>query len=388
MKIPLVYSLRNLWIRRFTTLVTMLGVGLVVFVFVAALMLAAGLRKTLISTGSDDNAIAIRRASQSEVQSAVSREQANILRALPEVATKPDGTPIITNDLVVLISLTKRGTSDPANVVIRGVSPLAMEMRPQVRLVEGRMWQTGTWEIIIGRSIHQRYEGADIGKSLRFGGAEWQIVGIFDAGNTGFDSEIWGDVDILMPAFRRPVFSSVTVRLRSRADFESLKARVENDPRLTVDLKRETDYYAEQSRTLAAFLNILGTLVSFVFSFGAMIGAMITMYAAVSNRMIEVGTLRALGFRRRSILGAFLVEATLLSFFGGVIGLAASSFLQLIRISTINWDTFSELAFNFSLTPGIAGAGLIFAIVMGIAGGFLPAVRAARLKIVDTLRAE
>jgi ABC-type antimicrobial peptide transport system permease subunit len=366
----------------------MLGVALVVFVFVASLMLADGLKKTLVATGSDENVIAIRRSSQTEVQSGVPREEANILRAMPEVETKPDGTPVVSNDVVVLISLPKRVNNEPANVVIRGVYPLALEMRLQVKIVEGRAWQTGTQEVVIGKSIQQRFQGCDVGGNMRFGSTDWKIVGVFDAGSTGFDSEVWGDVDIISPAFRRQGFSSVTMRLRPNADLEAMKTRIENDPRLTVEIKREKEYYADQSRTLSVFIYVLGTMVSVVFSFGAMIGAMITMYAAVSNRTAEVGTLRALGFRRRSVLSAFLVEAIFLSFLGGVIGVAASSLMSFVGVSTTNWDTFAELAFSFTISPPIVLQGLAFAVVMGLVGGFLPAVRASRLKIVDALRAE
>jgi len=388
MKIPLSYSFRNLWTRRLTTILTMIGVALVVFVFVASLMLSDGLKKTLVSTGFDENVIAIRRSSQTEVQSGVSRDEANILRAFPEVETKPDGAPIVSNDMVVLISLLKRANNAPANVVIRGVYPPALEMRPQVKIIEGRPWQTGTQEVIIGKSIQQRFQGCDIGGTIRFGGTDWKIVGLFDAGSTGFDSEVWGDVDIISPAFRRQGFSSVTMRVRPDANLDAMKARIEGDPRLTVEIKREKAYYADQSRTLSLFIGILGTMVSIIFSVGAMIGAMITMYAAVSNRTAEVGTLRALGFRRRSVLSAFLIEAILLSFLGGVIGVAASSLMQFVRVSTTNWDTFAELAFNFNISPPIIMQGLIFAVVMGVVGGFLPAIRASRLKIVDALRAE
>jgi ABC-type lipoprotein release transport system permease subunit len=278
-------------------------------------------------------------------------------------------------------------TAEPANVVIRGVSPLALEMRPQVKLVEGREWRTGTQEVVIGKSVQQRFTGCEVGGTMRFGSADWTIVGVFDAGNTGFDSEVWGDADVIMPAFRRDgAFSSVTMRLRPGADFDALRAKLDADPRLTLDFFREKEYYANQSRTLALFINILGTLVSIVFSFGAMIGAMITMYAAVANRTTEIGTLRALGFRRRSVLGAFLVEAVLLSVLGGLLGIAASSLLQFVRVSTTNWDTFSELAFRFALSPEIVVQGLVFAVVMGILGGFLPAVRASRMLIVEALR--
>jgi len=387
MKIPLSYTLRNMWTRRVTTVLTLLGVALVVFVFAASLMLANGLRETLVSTGVDENAIVIRRSSQSEVQSGITREQANIIKTQPEVATKPDGTPLATTDLVVLISLLKRANNEPANVVIRGVALDGMELRKaQVDLVAGRMFRPGLQEVIVGSSIRERFEDCDVGGTIRLSGSAWDIVGVFDGHGTGFDSEVWGDVEVLMPVFRRPVFSSVTVRLKDSKDFESLKTRLESDPRMVVDVKREKQYYDEQSEWMAIFISVMGTTVTIIFSFGAMIGAMITMYAAVANRTQEIGTLRALGFRRRSVLAAFWVEAMLLSLLGGVAGVAASTLLQFITVSTINWGTFSELAFGFYLSPEIAVQAMLFALVMGMLGGFLPAVRAARLKIVEALR--
>lgn len=389
MKIPFSYSFRNLWTRRLTTTLTLLGVALVVFVFVASLMLAEGLRETLVATGVDDNAIIIRRSSQAEVQSAVTREQANIVKTQPEVAVNSDGKPWATSDVVVLISLPKRGNNEPTNVVVRGVSPEALELRSQqVKLVAGRMFGTGLQELIIGKSIQQRFQNCDINGTLRMGGTDWKIVGIFDGGRTGFDSEIWGDVEVIMPAWRRPAFSSVTVRLRDPKEFEALKQRLESDQRLVVDVKREKQYYDEQSKFMSIFINVLGTVVTFIFSFGAMIGAMITMYAAVSNRTQEIGTMRALGFRRRSVLGAFLVESVFLGVVGGVAGIALSSLLQFLTISTTNWNTFSELAFSFKLSPFIVFQALIFSVIMGLVGGFLPAVRASRLKIVEALRTE
>jgi ABC-type antimicrobial peptide transport system permease subunit len=389
MKIPSSYSYRNLWTRRMTTGLTLLGVALVVFVFAAALMLSEGLRQTLVSTGVDENAIVIRRSSQAEVQSSVTRDQANIIKTQPEVALNNEGKPQATSDAVVLISLPKRGTSEPTNVVVRGVSPEALDLRAQqVKLVAGRMYASGLQELIVGKSIQQRFQNCDIGGTLRMGGADWKIVGIFDGGRTGFDSEIWGDVEVIMPAWRRPVFSAVTVRLKNPNDFEALKQRLENDPRMVVDVKREKQYYDEQSKFMSIFINVLGTVVTFIFSFGAMIGAMITMYAAVSNRTNEIGTLRALGFRRRSVLSAFLMESILLGLFGGLLGILLSSLLQFITISTTNWNTFSELAFSFKLSPPIVVQALIFAVIMGVVGGFLPSTRASRMKIVEALRTE
>ncbi|NUM78122.1 ABC transporter permease [candidate division KSB1 bacterium] len=389
MKIPLSYSFRNLWTRRMTTVLTLSGVALVVFVFVASLMLSEGLRQTLVSTGVDENAIVIRRASQAEVQSSIDREQANIIKTQPEVALDNNGKPQSASDVVVLISLPKRSNNEPTNVVVRGTSPEGLSLRAQqVKLAEGRMFEPGLQELIVGRSLQQRFQNCDIGSTLRMGGTDWKIVGVFDGGRTGFDSEIWGDVEVIMPAWRRPVFSSVTVRLRDANQFEALRQRLESDPRMVVDVKREKQYYDEQSKFMAIFINVLGTIVTFIFSFGAMIGAMITMYAAVSNRTQEIGTLRALGFRRRSVLTSFLIESVLLAVLGGIVGLLLSSLLQFVSISTTNWNTFSELAFSFKLSPFIVVQALIFSLIMGFVGGFLPSVRASRLKIVEALRTE
>jgi ABC-type antimicrobial peptide transport system permease subunit len=386
MPIPISYSFRNLWTRRLTTALTASGMALVVFVFAATLMLAEGLQKTLVETGSPDNVVVIRKAAQSEVQSGVERLQASIVESQPEVAIGPDGLPLLAKELVVLINLNKRGTSKPANVVIRGVSSASMALRPQVRLVEGRLPRPGSSEIITGRSIARRFEGAGIGEHLRFAMRDWTVVGVFDAGSTGFSSEIWGDADQLMQSFRRPVYSSVTFKLRDSAAFDGLKQRLENDPRLTVEAKRETKYYLDQSEAMAKFLRILGLTLTIIFSLGAVIGAMITMYAAVANRVTEIGTLRALGFQRGSILAAFVLESLFLGFLGGILGVFAASFMQLITISTMNWQSFAELAFSFALTPGIMVKSLLFSLGMGLVGGILPAFRAARLGIVEALR--
>lgn len=386
MSIPVSYSFRNLLARRLTTFLTATGMALVVFVFASILMLSAGLEKTLVETGSDDNVIVTRKAANSEVQSGVERQQAAIVESLPEIATGVDGEPLLAKELVVLISLPKRGSDKPANVVLRGIGQSSLKLRPQVQLARGRLPRPGSAEIIAGSSIAKRFRGGGIGESLRFGMRDWTVVGIFDAGATGFSSEIWGDATQLMQAFRRPVYSSVTFKLASSNDFQHLKARLDADPRLTLDVRRETRYYRDQSEAMSKFLRILGIALTIIFSLGATIGAMITMYAAVANRVGEIGTLRALGFQRSSILSAFLMEALLLGLTGGVTGLLCASFLQLITISTMNWQTFSELAFSFTLTFDIAWKSLLFSIMMGLAGGVIPAVRASRLKIVDALR--
>ncbi len=386
MGIPYYYSFRNLWTRRLTTALTASGMSLVVFVFAATLMLAEGLRKTLVDTGSYDNVVVIRKGAASEVQSGVERPQAAIVESQPEVATGENGRNLLARELVVLINLPKRVTGKPSNVVIRGIGMQSQRLRPQVRLVEGRMPRPGSAEIIAGKSIAERFQGGGIGETLRFGMRNWTVVGIFDAGSTGFNSEIWGDVDQLMQAFRRPVYSSVIFKLRDSTEFEAFKQRIENDPRLTLEARRETRYYADQSESMAKFLRILGITLTIVFSLGAVIGAMITMYAAVSNRTVEIGTLRALGFMKGSILAAFILESLFLGLLGGLVGIFFASFMQLITISTMNWQTFAELAFGFTLTIEIVWQSLLFSLVMGLVGGLLPAIRAARMNIVDALR--
>lgn len=386
MKIPFSYSYRNLMTRRLTTVLTASGMALVVLVFASILMLAEGLRQTLVGTGSYDNVVVIRKGSETEVQSGIERLQASIVETRPEVAMGTDGRRLLAKEVVVLISLPKRGTDKPSNVVIRGIGDQSLFLRPQVKLARGRMPRPGSSEIIAGQNISKRFKGGGMGETLRFGMRDWTVVGVFDSGNTGFSSEIWGDADQLMQAFRRPVYSSVIFKLSDPSKFKKLKADLEIDPRLTVEAKRETTYYSDQSEVMAKFLRIMGMSLTIIFSIGAIIGAMITMYAAVANRVSEIGTLRALGFERMSILGAFITEALLLGFTGGCAGLFLASFLQLFTISTMNFQTFSELAFSFSLTFEIVYKSLGFSLIMGLAGGVLPAVRASRMNIVEALR--
>jgi putative ABC transport system permease protein len=385
--IPVNYIARNLVARRLTTILTAGGMALVVYVFATVLMLAAGLQKTLVSTGQDDNVVVIRRGSQTEVQSGVDRGQASVIESLPDIATDAQGRRLISKEPVVLINLPKRSTGKSANVVIRGVTPQGLELRPQVRIVDGRMFRPGTSEVIAGKSIADGFRGAGIGETLRFASRDWTVVGVFDAGRTGFDSEIWGDAEQMLQAFRRTGFSSVIFKLIDADRFDAVKQDLESNPRLTVEAKREQRFYADQSEGLAKFITYLGTSISVIFSIGAIIGAMITMYASVASRVAEIGTLRALGFSRGAILIAFLGESLLLGLLGGIVGLIAASFMQALSISTTNFQTFAELAFSFTLTPSIVFASLAFALAMGFVGGFLPAARAARMKIVDALRA-
>jgi ABC-type antimicrobial peptide transport system permease subunit len=371
-----------------TSTLTILGVALVVFVFAGVLMLSHGIRTTLIAAGYDDNVVVIRKASQTEVQSIIPYDQAQIVQTSPEIATGSDSKLLFTNEIYVLISLTNRtDSSKQANLVARGVTPNSFVLRPNLKLLQGRMWKDAGSEVIAGKSAAERFVGCGLGEKVRFGARDWTVVGIFDANKSGFDSEIWGDINQFSDDFRRPVYSSLTFRLANLAQFQPLKDRLENDRRLTVELFREKEYYANQSRTITTFINITGTVISIVFSLGAIVGAMITMYASVANRTKEIGTLRALGFSRFSILTVFFVESVFISLAGGALGVIAAYFLRWLQVSTTNWDTFSEVAFNFSMSAQIAVDAIIFAVVMGIIGGFLPAVRASRLKIVESLRA-
>lgn len=388
MQIPLKYILRSSLSRRLTTVITMLGIALVVFVFTAVLMMANGVQKTLRSTGSDDNVTVVRKAAMSEIMSILDREAAGIVVNLPQVARAADGSPISSKEVVVIINLNKLGAEGISNVTVRGVEEAAFQLRPQVKVVQGRMFRWGAREVIAGAGITNRFVGAQIGEKVKFGGDVWTVVGIFDSDGSGFDSELWGDLNQIADAFRRSSFSTVTLRLKDPDAFDEVLTAFEGDNRLQYfAAKREKKFFEEQSEMMAKFIRILGLFITVIFSTGATIGAMITMYGSVANRTVEIGTMRALGFYRRSILLAFLLESLVLSASGGLFGLGLASVLQFFTISTLNFGSFSELAFAFALSPSIVATSLGFSLLMGLIGGFLPAVRAARLDIIQALRA-
>ena len=385
--LPFSYVARNLWVRRVTTGLTAAGMALVVYVFATVLMMTEGIRATLVATGQADNVIVLRKGAGAEINSGITRGQAGILQTLPGIARDATGRALISAEPVVLNNLPKRGSGKPSNVTMRGTSETGLQLRPQVRVVQGRMFRPGSSEVVAGVGIAAGFAGVDIGAVLRFGGRDWTVVGIFDAGKSGFDSEIWADTEQIMQAFRRQSFNTVVFRLADPTQFDRVAELVDGDVRLSLQAKREVRFYAEQSESLANFISILGTALAVIFSIGAVVGAMITMFGAVASRTAEIGTLRALGFRRGAVLGAFLGESLLLSLAGGVLGLGAATLMQVVNVSTTNFATFSELAFQFTLTPKIALQSLLFALFMGFVGGFIPAWRAARLKIVDCLRA-
>lgn len=372
--------------RRFTTILTAGGMALVTFVFSAVMMLAAGLEKALVDSGSPENVIILRGAAETEVSSSIERNQASIIEVQPEVDHDLDGDPLAAKETLVLVTLPKRKTANPTNVVIRGTSKHSMELRPQIKLSAGRLPRPGSQEVMLGMNIAKGIEGASLGENLKLGMVYWKVVGIFDAGNTAFNSELWADSDQIMAAFRRNSYSVVVMRAEGERKFNELKDRLEKDPRLSIQVKREINFYKEQSEMMSKFIRILGFAMTIFFSVGAVLGAMVTMYTAVANRTREIGTLRAIGFGRLSILLAFMTESLFLGILGGAFGTLASSSLQFLTISTLNWETFSEIAFSFRLTLSVVIKSMFFSIGMGLIGGMLPAVRASSLKIVDSLR--
>jgi putative ABC transport system permease protein len=387
MGLPLSYNIKNLWTRKLTTILTAAGMALVVFVFAAILMLAQGLQETLVASGSYDNMVVIRKGSSSEVQSAISRDQALIVETDSAIARDDHGEPVVAREVLVLVSMPRRGTGKRANLTLRGIDRASLELRNQVHLMEGRIPRPGSLEVMAGKGMAKNFTNGALGQKLRLGLYEWARVGNFDAGSTAFGSEGWADGDEVTQAFRRPVYSSIIFRLDDPSKADEVRQRIEGNPRLTVETYRETEYYLKQSEQLARFLRILGISLTIIFSLGAIIGAMITMYAAVANRTTEIGTLRALGFQRRNILAAFLFEALFLGLIGGIGGLLFASMMQLVTVPMFNFQTFSELSFSFALTPGIAFGAIGFSLFMGFTGGLLPAFQAARMKIVDSLRA-
>ncbi|TSA28804.1 MAG: ABC transporter permease [Ignavibacteriales bacterium] len=387
MAVPFKYTIRSLITRKLTTLITVAGIALVVFVFAAVLMMAYGVEKTLVATGSKENVMVMRKSSQGEISSIVDGETQNVVRTFPYIAKTNDGRQIISGEPVVIINLEiKKGGM--SNIIVRGVSQLVNILRPQLKTTEGRMFNPSLRELIVGKSVSNKFAGAQIGSKIKFAGDNWTVVGLFEANGSGFESEVWGDATQLQSAFNRGnTVSTMTIKLDNPNNFDKFQRAFNADKRLQqFEVMTEQRFFEMQSEFLAAFIRILGTFITVIFSFGAIIGATITMYAAVANRTVEIGTMRSLGFKRRSILFAFLSESLLITLIGAAVGLFLASFLQLFTISTLNFNSFSDLSFAFALNPSIITSCLIFAIVMGLLGGFLPAVRASRLNIVSALR--
>ena len=385
MAIPLVYNVRNLFARKVSTTLTALGIGLVSWVFIFTLALAGGFQSALQATGSPDNAIVIRSGSTAELTSIIARDAAAAIASQPEIARAPDGSALATHELVVLWNL-ERKNGTPTNVVVRGVTAKSFALRPKIRMVEGRMFRPGLEEVVVGSLARARIAHCSVGDRIKLAGRQWSIVGVFDAKGTSFDSEIWGDVELFMPVFDRPVYQSVTFRLDEPSHFGAIRKLLEADPRMSVQVKHEDEFYAAQSQTLAALLRGLGLFVTLVMALGAISGALNTMYAAVGSRTKEIGTLLALGFSRGAILASFLIESVLLASLGGLLGCLLALPVSGITTSTMNFASFSEIAFRFRVTPMMLLWGMVFAAVMGAIGGFFPSRNAARRVIVEALR--
>jgi putative ABC transport system permease protein len=387
MAVPLIYNLRSVRARWVSAIVAVVGIAGTVGVFIAMLALAKGFEKTLVSSGSPQNAIIMRAGSTSEMTGSVTLDQVKIIQDAPQVA-REGNQPLVTPEVVVIADFPLKSTGTDANVQVRGVPETVLKVRNNVRVVEGHFITPGLSELVVGRNVPSTYSGLDLGSTVKFGGGTWKVVGIFDAGGSAFDSEVWADSRVLADVYKRPnyIFQSVTARLTSPEAFTSFKDTLTSDPRMTVQADREIDYYAKQSRNLATLITVLGSLVAMVMGIGAVFGALNTMYSAVAERSREIATIRAIGFSSGSVVLSFIFEALLIAFIGGVIGCLAALRLNGVTTGAMNFQTFSHLAFAFSVTPALLGIGMIFALVMGLIGGVPPAIRAANRPVVAALR--
>jgi putative ABC transport system permease protein len=387
MTIPIVYNLRSVRVRWVSAIIAILGIAGTVGVFIAMLSLARGFKATVVSSGSPDNAIIRRAGSTGEMDGTVPLEQVRVVQDAPGIAREGD-QPLVSPEVVVIAAFPLKATGTDANVQVRGVSPEALKVRPKVRMLQGRFFGAGLDELIVGRNVPGTYAGLNLGDTVKFGGGTWKVVGVFDAGGSAFDSEVWCDAHILSQVYKRPenIFSSITVHLASPASLTTLKDSLVADPRMTVQVDRELDYYEKQSRGLTTLITVLGTMVAAIMGIGAVFGALNTMYSAVAERSREIATMRAIGFGAGSVVVSFIIEALLISFLGGLLGCLAVLPLNGFTTSAMNWQTFSHLAFAFRVTPLLLGIGIFFALLMGLVGGVPPAIRAARRPIAFALR--
>jgi putative ABC transport system permease protein len=388
MAIPVAYNLRSAKERWSSSVVAVLGIAGTVGVFVAMLALARGFQATVTSSGLPQNAIVQRSGADTEMTSILQIEDVRVVEDAPQVARDGSG-PLVSPEVVVIAALPMRGSDSDANVQIRGVSPRVLSVRDNVKLVEGRFLTPGLAEAVVGKGAQSAYVGLDLGATVRIGAGAWTIVGVFDGKGTAFDSEVWADAGILNGFYQRPpsVFQTVTVRLRSPDEFPAFEATLKGDPRLNVQTLREPAYYAKQSEMITTLITAVGTLIAVVMGLGAVFGALNTMYSAVSERSREIAVLRAIGFGGGAIVLSFFVESLIIAFVGGLVGCVAVLPVNGLTTGTMNWQTFSHLAFAFRITPDLLTLGMVFALIMGALGGLPPAIRAARANVAHTLRA-
>ena len=380
-------TLRSIPQRLGSSIVAIIGIGGVVIVFTAVLSIAEGFQATMKGTGDAQTVIVLRSGSDTEMTSGFSGEEARLISEAPAIEKGPEG-PHASPELFVIVGHPLKRSGTDANVPLRGLTPIALKVRPQVKIVEGRMFTPGTNEIVVGRSASRQFQGLSIGTSVRWGEASWQVVGIFDAGGSVAESEIWCDAKVLQPAYRRGnSYQSVIARLDSVDSFQTFKDALTTNPRLNVTVIREPDYYAQQSQVLQTIIRSIGFGIAALMGLGAIFGAINTMYSAVSNRTREIATLRALGFGSSPVVVSVMVEAVLLSLVGGLIGgLLAWAAFDGYQTATMNFQSFSQVAFAFKVSPSLLARGMFFALIMGLVGGLFPAIRAARMPVVTALR--
>ncbi len=386
--VPISYNFRSIRARWTSTIVAILGIAGTVGVFVAMLSLARGFRGTLVASGSPDNALVMRAGSTSEMMGGITLDSVKLVQDKPGVARDASGQPLVTQEVVGVIPIPLISTDTDANVEARGVSTNVLQIRKFVKVVQGRMFHSGLNELIVGKNASKTYQGLTVGNTVNFGGGKWKVVGVFDAGGSSFDSEVWCDARILNQMLKRPdnIFQSATVHLTSPTAFDKFKDSITSDPQLNLEVEREVDYYAKQSSAMTRLITVLGGLVAAVMAIGAIFGALNTMYSAVAERGREIATMRALGFSSWNVILSFLFEALLISFIAGIIGCVVVLPLNGMTTQTMNFSTFSSIAFAFKITFNLLVLGMIFALSMGVLGGLLPAVRAALRPVAVSLR--
>ncbi|MGA2727370.1 MAG: ABC transporter permease [Terracidiphilus sp.] len=386
--VPISYNFRSIRARWTSTIVAILGIAGTVGVFVAMLSLARGFRATLVASGSPDDALVMRAGSTSEMMGGITLDSVKLVQDKPGVARDASGQPLVTQEVVGVVPIPLISTGTDANVEVRGVSPNVLQIRKFVNVVQGRMFHSGLDELVVGKNASKTYAGLTVGNTVDFGGGHWKVVGVFDAGGSSFDSELWCDSRILNEVLKRPdnIFQSATVHLTSPVAFDKFKDSITSDPQLNLEVEREVDYYAKQSSAMTRLITILGGLVAAVMAIGAVFGALNTMYSAVAERGREIATMRAIGFSSWNVILSFLFEALLISFIAGIIGCAVVLPLNGVTTQTMNFSTFSSIAFAFKITFNLLAMGVIFALAMGVLGGLLPAVRAALRPVAVSLR--
>lgn len=385
MAIPLKYNIGNLTSRKLSTLMTIAGIGVVIGVMVAMMALQNGVRTAIVSSGSKDNQIVLREGALAESTSWVTRDAFRIIRSIPGIAKNAKGEPVISPELVILFKLPKKDNPKGSNVNVRGVTPMAFEMRPEIELIAGRMFRPGVNEVIVSKRVQERFANVDLNERFKFGPREWTVVGVFDGKGTSFDSEMWTDVDYLGLAQKREQYSSVLLRPESAAAAASIRDQIKGDNRLKLNVKSEYDYYAEQTSGLAGIVILVGFVTVFMV-IGAILGAMNSMFSAIASRKRELATMRALGFKRRAILLSIVIESAVIALLGGIAGVLLALPVNGIATGTTNFQTFAEVAFNFRITPQLALFAIGLAVMAGVAGGMLPAITASRTPITTALR--